>query len=31
MKKPPTGGGFEDWSMGYRYEYELQMSFVFSY
>jgi len=19
MKKPPTGGGFEDWSIGYRY------------
>ena len=36
MKKPPTGGGFEDWSMGYRYplcfmlgcKYELEIPFV---
>ena len=36
MKKPPTGGGFEDWSIGYRYplcfilgcKYELEVPFV---
>lgn len=36
MKKPPTGGGFKDWSMGYSYplcfilgyKYELEVSFV---
>lgn len=36
MKKPPAGGGFEDWSIGYRYplcfilgcKYELEVLFV---